>query len=70
VRILLLPYIDDPNFPPPDRRLEMIQIAEQAIRICDRLLAENAELKRCLATTGKTPRGALAKRLVSKVVSK
>ncbi len=43
-------YIPDPCLPPVDRRLELaVQIAEQALRICERLLAENAELKRCLA---------------------
>ncbi len=45
-----MPYIDDPNLPAPDRRLEIaVQIGELAIRIAERLLAENAELKRCLA---------------------
>jgi hypothetical protein len=49
-----MPFIDDPNLPQPDRRLELaVQIAEQAIRIAERLLAENAELKRC---RGRTPR--------------
>ena len=44
-----MPSIDDPELPPRDRRLELaIQIAEHAIRLNDRLLAENAELKRCL----------------------
>ena len=43
-------FIDDPDLPPVDQRLELaLQIAEHAIRIGERLLDENDELKRSLA---------------------
>ena len=43
-------FTPDPRLPEPDRRLELTrQIAEHAIRIGERLLAENADLRRQLA---------------------
>ena len=44
-----MPFIYDPELPPPDQRLEMvIAIAEHLLRLNDRLLAENVVLRRCL----------------------
>lgn len=45
-----MPFIPDPGLPSLDRRrLEVaLQLADLAIDIAERLVTENAELKRCL----------------------